>query len=162
MAGDGSVRSNVEQWAVDAITAANPSPGFDLIELFTGTFHASGQPQFDELRSPQTPSVRVATWDMSEVRHTDQPGDWLCVLHCFIAVEAPVGAVARVGADDHLGLNGAIEIVAGALGGKNPNVSNDAGTRYAERSELQRVVGQGQLKGFYVVDVQFEVTIVAT
>ena len=166
MANDGSVMSKVEDWAVGLIQAANPAEGqakrLSLVRLFPGTFSPSGMPQFQEMGGPQTPIVNVAAWSMRGGRDTSADADWVAVLHCFLAVKAPADdARARVGADDWLGIHGAVELIIGALDRINPNQTNDAASRMADGCEFETVVGLGQVKGLFVVDVQFEIKIVS-
>lgn len=166
---DGSVRTAIENWAESTLTAANDvfkaaNPtvtAFNLIELFRGTDHPSGAPQFHEMAGPQTPSARVATWTMERRKETSGPADWITQLHVYVATQAPsLTAMPRIGTAELIGLNRAVELVIDALDEKVPNVTNSEGDRYADSCEFDRDVGLGQEKGLYVTLILFDVRIV--
>ncbi len=159
MANDGSIASQVEEWAVTTLTIADSGSAFKRIAQYDGTVEETGQRIAKEMVSAsRNPIALVFVRDSFTREEGDRTDDRIFDLLVLVGVRNERGGVAaRCGDDTRVGIHRAMELVADALGGGNPGSADPANKRQAVRVEHPVGAIVHEEKGLYVATVQFAV-----
>lgn len=160
---DGSIASQVEEWAVETLSAFNeaqsePRP-FGNVGVYTGATVKAGESLAHTLTSGvRTPVISV----FASYTHTREEGDTVRDLQMslFVVIGVKNGrdyGASRRGDGVTIGISRAVEIVEAVLNSGRPGVSDPDNRRVTTQLQNPRATLLEEDAGAYVAMVEFEV-----